>query len=187
MLYVVGGVARAGKSQVATAMNNKFGVPWLSLDALRWGLGKAAPILGIDSDNDDREDAERIWPIIEAMAENILFDGRDYLMEGVCLTPQQAASLISSRPQEVRACFLGYPHVDLSDKVTATMRYEGPNDWLRRLGVERATGFLSGAIQRSATLRSECDSVGIPFIDTGSNYLQGIDDAVNALTRQLSA
>jgi predicted kinase len=82
MLYLVGGVARAGKSQVATTMNNKYQIPWLSLDTLRWGLGKGAPSLQIDSNNDDQKDAARIWPIVEAMSDNILFDGRSYLIEG---------------------------------------------------------------------------------------------------------
>ncbi len=182
MLYLVGGVARAGKSMTATTMQRQLGVPYLSLDALRWGLTKGAPCLGIHSDNDDQEDSKRLWPILEAMIENILFDGRDYLIEGVCFIPELVATCIHTNPDSVRACFLGCPDVGLDKKVAATMNYEGPNDWLRRLSSEVVHEFIAGAIQRSIRLRSECAATDIPFIDSGGNFSQAISKAMDALT-----
>lgn len=182
MLYLVGGVARAGKSITASVMLERYSIPYLSLDSLRWGLTKGAPSLGIHSDNNDHEDAERLWPMIEAIIENILFDGRDYLIEGVCLLPKLVSECRHANPNNVRTCFLGYPQVGLDEKVNATMNYEGPNDWLRRLDKKSVRGFIGEAIQTSMSLKTECESYSIPFINSGSNFPRAINESVNVLT-----
>jgi predicted kinase len=161
ILYVVGGASRSGKSILANRVNASRGTPWLSLDALMMSLREGAPALGIDPDEDDFETADKMWPVVRALARNLIFDGRDYLIEGACLRPRHAADLRDLAGGEggtARACFLGYPGVDLAAKAEATAAFRGPNDWLRDKSAEFINRHLRTGEERSGHLKQECES-----------------------------
>ena len=111
MLYLVGGCSRSGKSTLAERMRVRHGAPWFALDALKMGLFLGAPTLGVHPEDDDLETADRMWPILKGLAENLIFDGRDYLIEGVNLRPDTVAAFIADTEEPVAACFLGYPEI----------------------------------------------------------------------------
>jgi hypothetical protein len=77
MLCLVGGCGRSGKSSLAERMRVRHGVPWFPLDALKMGLHLGAASLGVHPDDDDLETADRMWPIVKAALENLVFDGRN--------------------------------------------------------------------------------------------------------------
>jgi hypothetical protein len=102
MLYLVGGCSRSGKSSLAERMRARHNVPWFPLDALKMGLHLGAPSLGVHPDDDDLETADRMWPIVRGALENLIFDGRDYLVEGVNLRPATVAGFIAETEAPVR-------------------------------------------------------------------------------------
>jgi hypothetical protein len=82
-------------------------VPWLPLDALKMGLHLGAPPLGVHPEDDDLETPDRRWPVIKGLLENLIYDGRDYLVEGINLRP---TGIMAQTPQglfsgpSVRTC-----------------------------------------------------------------------------------
>jgi 2-phosphoglycerate kinase len=188
MLYVVGGCSRSGKSLLAERMRARHGVPWFTLDALKMGLYLGAPPLGVIPSADDLATADLMWPVVEPILDHAVFDGRDYLVEGVNLRPATIAGCIADGDPPVRACFLGYPNVDLEEKAEAVARYAGPpRDWLHQTGAENVRRYLDVSRRLSCELRDECASVDIPFIDTGGDFDAALNAAESLLSKSLSA
>jgi hypothetical protein len=182
MLYVVGGCSRSGKSSLAERMRARHGVPWFTLDALKMGLYLGAPSLGVHPDDDDLETADRMWPFVKGALEHLVFDGRDYLVEGVNLRPQTVLQFIQDTETPVRACFLGYPDTDIETKAAQVAQYTAlPNDWLHRTGPDNVRRYLEISRSLSRRLREECGALGIPFVDTGGDFERGIASAELAL------
>ena len=182
MLYVVGGCSRSGKSSLAERMRVGYGIPWFPLDALKMGLYLGAPSLGVDPEDDDLETADRMWPFVKGVLEHFIFDGRDYLVEGVNLRPERVAQFIEEAESPVRACFLGYPLVDIEIKAVHLAQYAGPpNDWLRRTGPDNVRRYLEVSRSLSRLLQEDCNRAGIPFVDTGIDFDRGIVSAELAL------
>lgn len=96
MLYLVGGCSRSGKSMLAGRMLSHHGVPWYPLDALKMGLHLGSPQLAIHPQDDDLETADRMWSIVEGMLDHLIFDGHDYLVEGIKLRPEMVARSCAS-------------------------------------------------------------------------------------------
>ncbi len=182
MLYIVGGCSRSGKSTLAGRMCVRHGIPWFPLDALKMGLHLGASSFGVHPDEDDLETADLMWPVIKGALEHLLFDGRDYLVEGVNLRPRTIAAFLKQADEPITACFLGYPDVPIETKMAHVARYVGvPNDWLNRTGETNVRRYLEVSRSLSRHLRDECAAAGLPFIDTGVNYPAGIEAAERAL------
>jgi len=182
MLYVIGGCSRSGKSLLAERMRARHGVPWFTLDALKMGLHLGAPSLGIHPDDDDLETADRMWPIIKGALEHLIWDGRDYLVEGDNLRPRTVAEFISETDTPIRACFLGYPDVVIETKAMHVAQHTGPpSDWLNRTGPDNVRRYLERSRSLSRRLHEECATLGIPFFDTGGDFHAGVSSAELAL------
>ena len=182
MLYIVGGCSRGGKSLLAERMRVHHHIPWFPLDALKMGLHLGAPSVGVRPHKDDLETADRMWPVVKGAIEHLIFDGRDYLVEGVNLRPATVADFIAQTETPVRACFLGYPDAEIETKTAQVAGHTGlPNDWLNRTGEDNLRRYLEISRTLSRRLREECAAVGIPFFDTGADFQAGIAAAERAL------
>jgi hypothetical protein len=178
MLYLVGGCGRSGKSSLAERMRARHGVPWFPLDALKMGLYLGAPEFGVHPEHDDLETADRMWPVISGLVENLIFDGRDYLVEGVNLRPDTVAAVIQQSDDRIRACFLGYPDLPADAKAAHVAAHTGlPNDWLNRMGPDYVGRYLAHCQRLSARLRDDCARLGLAFFDTGADFHAGLAGA----------
>jgi hypothetical protein len=188
MLFIVGGCSRSGKSLLAERMRTNHDVPWFPLDALKMGLHLGAPPLGVHPEDDDLETADRMWPVIKGLLENLIYDGRDYLVEGVNLRPTTIAEFIKETEDPVRACFLGYPDIAIETKAVHVARHTGlPNDWLNRMGPEYVRRYLEISRSLSRQLRQDCGALGIPFFDTGGDFAGSLASAEFVLMKKTRA
>jgi hypothetical protein len=184
MLYLVGGCGRSGKSSLAERRRVRHGVPWFPLDALKMGLHLGAASLGVHPDHDDLETADRMWPIVKGALENLVFDGRDYLVEGVNLRPATVTDFARESETPVRACFLGYPEVSIDAKAAEVALHAGqPNDWLNWMGPDYVRRYVDYGRTQSRHLRDECRALGIAFFDTGADFEGALTSAEHALVQ----
>jgi len=182
MLYIVGGCSRSGKSTLAERMGASHGVPWFPLDALKMGLHVGAPSFGVHPDTEDLETADLMWPIVKGVLDHLMFDGRDYLVEGVNLRPQTVAEFIEHADEPVTACFLGYPNASVEDKAMQVAQHSGlPNDWLYRTGPDNMRRYIEVSRSLSRRLFDDCAALGISFFDTGVDFQSGVASAERAL------
>jgi hypothetical protein len=182
MLYLVGGVSRSGKSQLAERVRARLGASWFPLDALKMGLYLGAPSLGVHPDTEDMITADAMWPIVKGLVENLMFHGRPSVVEGVNLRPSTVAGFVAENPDEIRAVFLGYPDLTAAAKAAFVANYANqPKDWLSNKGAAYILPYLETCVSNSRTLRDECAALGLPFFDTGANFEGGLAAAEAAL------
>lgn len=108
MLYLVGGASRAGKSTLARRLLLEKQVPYFPIDALMMGFANGWPQFGLDPDTSNFVRGEKLWPILRAMAVNIIEEAAthpSYLLEGDELLPGHVAELSHEYEGQIRACF----------------------------------------------------------------------------------
>ncbi len=185
MIYLIGGVARAGKSTTTSALLSTGGIPYLGIDYVKMAFAKSMPTLGIDPEGDDSLTARQLWPFVKAMIETMIENGQDYAFEGVYLLPDDVDSLFRTHTDSVRACFLGFEHVDTNHKVREIKAHRGEgDDWLYDADDDELTRFVNHEKKLSCSLRTRCEELGLRYFENSNDFQQSIDDAVAYLLGQ---
>lgn len=183
MLLLLGGTARSGKSIIARRVLLERGIPFFCLDHLAHGAARAIPQLQIDLDGDDASVGERTWPLVRSVAEMIIKDRIDYLLEGALLRPRHARELLSDYPARIRACFTGYAEADVEQKFEQVRQFGGgPDDWMMRFDNGRVRSELERLKSESQILREECDRFQLHYFETSVAFDKSVSSVIKFLT-----
>lgn len=180
MLYVIGGVARTGKSIIAHRFMQDTGTPYLSLDILMMGLYRGFPEHDITPEDPDFQNADKMWPVVRNMCRNIAETGVEYLLEGVSIHPEHIHELYTNYSPDVKACFLGYPNTSAKDKLRSIREYSDyPNNWSTGYSDKELLDFIENQIKHSRYLQEECLKYDIHFFDQSEDFISSLDSVMN--------
>lgn len=175
MLYVIGGVPRAGKTYLARALHRQLGLSVFTTDAIVAMFTAVAPDLQIDYGHPDRRG--KIAPGLKAAVRQLTNNYGSYVIEGELLDPWLAEELGSVT--EVTACFLGMSKPDVS----TIIEHEGGNAWVANLTEAKQEALPSVLRMLDGRLREECRRFGAAYFDTSAaEYHTVIDSAFRHLT-----
>ena len=178
MLIALGGASRSGKGVISRELVRRTAIPLLPLDVLKMGLHRAVPSVEVDPCAPTVEVAEKMWPLVRAMAENALETNVECIFEGDMIVPKHAAELRVLAGDDVRACFVGYLEIEPRQKLAEIRRYSGgPNDWSNEHGDEEIIDLVQESIRFSRYLSEECDRLGFRYFDCSTDF-EGTVEAV---------
>mgnify|MGYP001811780889 FL=1 len=186
MLYLVSGTSRSGKTLIARKILADKQIPYLSLDWLMMGFNDGIPEYGIHHLLWPNEIAEKIWPFLKGMIDNMLFDGMDYVIEGEAMLPELVANLIEKHPGKIKAVFMGYTEINVSDKVALVKQHSnGENDWLTNESDDYIRDHVGNMIAYSKMIKEGCEKHGLSYFDTSDDFSGAIKAATNVLVGDL--
>ena len=171
MLYILGGAARSGKSTLARKFVDELKVPYFSVDQILIALEKGAPELGITHEQTTLERAPKLWSIFKPMLMNIYESEPEYAVDGDVLLPKYIKKL-SGQIKKIKACYLGYAHIDPGEKLNSIKKYDGPNNWTQGMPDEKILQLISSGIDFSKYLEKEAPKYNFKYFDTSFNNFQ---------------
>lgn len=186
MLILISGTSRSGKTLIARKILADRGIPYLSLDWLMMGFNDGIPEYGINHLLWPNEIAEKMAPFLRGMIDCMLVDGMDYVIEGEAMLPAFVADLVRKHPDRIRAVFVGYTEISVSDKVALVKKHvNSENDWLTNEPDEYIRDHIGNMIAYSKMIRDECKQHGLRYIETSADFPAAIASAVDVLIGDL--
>ena len=171
MLYIIGGASRTGKSMISRELMAKTGIPCFSLDVLMMGLANGLSEYGINPDDPEFKNAEKMWPILRNMLINMLEVGIDYIVEGYTVLPEHTNEIANLFPGQVKSCFTGYTGIDPEKKLKEIRKYTDlPNDWAKTSSDSEILKLINRSISYSSFLKTECEKYEIPYFDQSEDF-----------------
>jgi 2-phosphoglycerate kinase len=171
MLYIIGGASRTGKSMISRELMTKTGIPCFSLDVLMIGLANGLPEYGINPDDPEFRNAEKMWPILRSMLINMIETGTECIVEGYTIFPEHVNEIMSLFPEHVKSCFLGYAEINPEKKLEEIRKYSDlPNDWAKTTSDRDVLELIKRSIRYSRFLKTECEKYEILYFDQSEDF-----------------
>lgn len=167
MLYIVSGIAKSGKTTLTEWMLKDFGIASFSTDYLMMALAKGNPACGVDEREDDKVVAASLEPYLEAMIQVMIYNRANYIIEGVHFNPAFLSRLMRTYPDQLRAIYLGYAHVELEEKLNELLHYRQhvPTVWFATHSLSDMRTLVGYLIQESQRLETSAHRYHIPYLD----------------------
>jgi putative acetyltransferase len=184
MIYFVAGAARAGKTYMAKRLMAMLGIPLLELDYLKMGFANGLPEYGIHPFQDEATLGNLLWPYVKGIIKAMVENEDDYIIEGCYVLPEFAAEARQKHGGVIRACFLGYADMSLSEKLAEVRRYGGESgDPLRDYDDDAAVSDIQRFISYSQFVRKECARLGFPYFEV-RNRERTVMSAIKKILRK---
>lgn len=170
MLYIVGGISRAGKSTLSRMILEKHNIPYMSLDSIFMGYQNTFPELIKGKGYTDFVRADIMWPFIKGAIDHILHMDQDYLIEGAFISPKNVNYLQQKFPEKIKACYIGYAEKDIEEKIEEIKRHNPPGDWLKGCSDEEIRNVVEVSKKFSSLVHKECTKYNIKWFDTSVDF-----------------
>lgn len=165
MIYVIAGIAKAGKTFLCKKALMHYQKAYFSTDYLMMTLVKAKPELGIVSTADDMQVGKQLEPYLYSMIETMVENNEDYVIEGVHIYPEFAALLREKFTTQIKIIFVGIDQVDIYEKISELKCYQNQlsNPWFMDYNEEEMYDLVSFLVRASQDLKEQAIRHGFPY------------------------
>jgi hypothetical protein len=115
-------------------------------------------------------------PFLFELTRQLDFEGISYILDCYHILPAFVLKGLNWKHSE--AVFLGYPNADPEQKLHDIRKYARSPDWTPDIPDTEMLENITKFIAQSRFLQSECDGLGLTFIDTGEDFEGTINSAV---------
>lgn len=180
MLFLIGGVPRAGKSTVRRELLERYKISGIDLESIRQIISRVQPEVFEDI-SDQTILCEKMWPWINSFADEWKTQANEYfVLEGEYFTPENVVQFKDNPGCKV--CFLIYPEITVKEKVHAIrQRNSYTSDWMKDASDEELSHTIESMIEQSQRYKKMCQLLDIEYFDTSFDYKDSIEQAVQYL------
>lgn len=166
MLYLIGGVAKGGKTYIARKIMEDNNIPYFSTDFLLWSLSDKG-IVNLNHNDPDSIASKILEPFISSIIDYLIWNEDEYVLEGTHITTEFVRNMQEKYPNKIRACFLGYQEAESENKFNEIMKYEKTlnNKWYRVLKEAEFIEFLKKKIEESKDLKEKCIKLDYTYFE----------------------
>ena len=186
---IIGGVCRAGKSRLANMIFTNTKSTIIHADTLTNFLKNNVPerfSINFQLDGILKPDPSEI--IIKKLIRNM---GKEFdylkIVESSVITPATVNQHF--RGEEYISLFLGYPRVDIPQKLNE-IRQAAIDDrycWSHQYSDQEMLSYIKHFKQLSIEIERDCKQVSLQFIDVSENWSNAIQTAYDSIIFQLAA
>lgn len=167
MVYILSGIAKAGKTLLSKDIKDHFGLSVFSTDYIMMMVHYGHKELDLDIYASDSTVAHVIEPYVRGLIQTFIEMEQDYLIEGVHFNTPFAKELLATYPNDIKIVYLGYKDATIQDKVEELYRYKDTidNPWIfyhPDESVEEIVEYMIGECNR---IYKECRTLDIPYFE----------------------
>ena len=185
MIYVLTGIAKSGKTLVASEIQKKHNISVFSTDYIMMMLHRGNSDLNIDINASDSTVAKDIEPYIYNLIKTMIESNATYLIEGVHFNTDFSKKLLAEFKTQINILYLGYKNITVENKVKELYKYKNTmnNPWLFNHNGESLEDIVTYMIKESRRIYNECYKLDLPYIDVHDINIQK-DSVITTLLKK---
>lgn len=177
MIYILTGIAKAGKTFVANKIRKRYDISVFSTDYIMMMLHKGNKDLNIDIHASDSSVAKKIEPYVYGLVETMVENDENYLIEGVHFNTDFSKKLKNKFGDKICILYLGYKNISAKDKLEEIYKYKEQmdNPWIFYSEDQVIEEIVSYLIDESKRIYNECTELGFDYFEVSDINLQAED------------
>ena len=164
----IGGVAKSGKSRLATNLCKKYSMNHIPLDYFTSSFKHNLPELGITSNVIiDKKSSELLALFISRFIE--IAESKDdefFVLDSAHILPQDIIKYLNTDKWDIY--YLGYPNTTSEEKIKEVRKYT-KGGWVSKKTENELLEILDELINISRNIENVCNENNICFLDTSNN------------------
>jgi hypothetical protein len=179
LTYIIGGPSRAGKSILSRRVVDLASCNYIMLDSLALALQGGFPGICIGFDQEIDSVRKRLHDFLVIwICKNARYGS--YLYESVHVTPRLCSELRENI--EIRPVFIGYADACVEAKANSIRRFaEEGACYTKKMSDTDLKSLVEEGIVASQQIKAECAKHGIPYVDMGRSFENGMAQAIRVL------
>jgi 2-phosphoglycerate kinase len=182
MIYIIAGIAKAGKTFITNHLVKSKKIGYFSTDLLMMSLANGNKAIGINPNASDVTVSNQLKPYLEAMIQTIIENKIDYIFEGVHFQPDFVRYLLNKHASNIKVIFLGYRLIDTSKKVEELKKF-GPNTqnhWYSHLDNQALTQLVEYLKNECQIMFEACMTLNLSYYEV-ENIVQQTNEIMDIL------
>jgi len=174
MLYIITGIAKAGKTFITNKIVENYKMGFFSSDYLMMTLARGNKSIGVNPNASDITVSNQLQPYLESMIQTMIENKIDYILEGVHFQPPFIRFMLDKYPGKIKVIYLGYKNIDIQKKVEE-LKLFGPktqNHWYSNMNDQELTQLVEYMINECQKLFESCVKFKLPYYEVSNIVIQ---------------
>ncbi|MBQ2640046.1 MAG: hypothetical protein IJF92_04755 [Bacilli bacterium] len=160
----IGGVAKSGKSRLATLLCNKNKYNHIPVDYFASSFKHNFKDVGITSDVEiNKKSSELLALFLSRFIEIAESSDELFILDSAHILPEDIIGYLD--PNKWDIYYLGYPNIIAKEKLEEVRKYANEG-WIKNKSDEELLDIFTQLISISKSIRKDCHKNNIKFIDT---------------------
>ena len=179
---IILGVARAGKTTLASMLHKKYSYSIISIYSFVSALRDGFPSLGITHSNTENK-FKLLPPFIFSYMNKIIneYPEERFVLEGWHVFPKDIIRLWSDI--DVKILCLGYTKITCEEALYEIRKNETKNSYTTKMTDEKVKELILNHINYSKILKKQCEENNIKYYDTSFDRDKVLEEAMNYLSK----
>ena len=160
----IGGVAKSGKSRLATYLSKELGMNHIPMDYFASSFKHNFPELGIVSNVIiDKESSKKLALFLSRFIDIAQDNNEEYfILDSAHILPEDIAPYLDKDKWDIY--YLGYPNVNVVDKIEEVNKYT-PGGWIAKRSSDELLDTFNNLIDLSNKIKNTCEDNNITYLD----------------------
>lgn len=179
---IIVGASRSGKSTLAKQITSMLNISHFPFDAFVSTLEELYPQIGIKHVDDNIDMSRKISRLLRVFVKHMEYEESRYLIDLYQVYPEDLKEILN---QDFVILYLGYPFVEIKDKLKQIKQHARKIDWTNDVSDEEMIEIITLFQNENKIMYEQCKKLGIPFFDTSTNFEKVIEDALQYIVRNV--
>jgi hypothetical protein len=182
IIYLIGGVPRAGKSQFSKRLAKELGITGIDFDDITTVFEKVVPDYGLFMTMDQTLREQKAEPVVRSLIELYLYRQESLIIEGDNFDLDYFKEYLELTKGNLKMPVFGYADISKEDKIRInTETTKDMNCWFEPLENDQKLKIAQEMIDRSKELKRKVEGINNPnlkYFETHNNFAEALDQAL---------
>ena len=176
---ILTGIPRSGKSLASKKAAKESNISYIPFDSIVSTMHDLYPDLKVSHYLESQEVSKKVAPFIKSFIKHLKYEQINFIIDIYQIFPID----VIQNKIDIDFIFLGYPEVDIEEKLWQIRKYTSPGSWTEDISDMELRTIIKKYINESKIMKQQCEEYSLPFVDMSYDFEDSLKKAIELIKR----